>query len=44
MYVTDDARRLPVLFKIKVFFGSLVLTLTDYTPSSSLADVGPAEG
>jgi hypothetical protein len=30
MYLTDDARKLPVLFKIKVFFGSIILTLTDY--------------
>lgn len=29
MYLTDDERKLPVLFKIKVFFGSLILTLTD---------------
>ena len=28
IYLTDDRRKLPVLFKIKVFFGSLVLTLT----------------
>jgi hypothetical protein len=30
IYLTDDRRKIPVHFKIKVFFGSLVLTLTDY--------------
>jgi hypothetical protein len=44
MYVTDDSRRLPVLFKIKVFFGSLVLTLTDYRPSQAVAENGPTAG
>jgi len=34
MYVTDDARKLPVMFKIKVFFGSIVLTLTDLVEGS----------
>lgn len=31
IYLTDDERKLPVLFKVKVFFGSLVLTLTDHS-------------
>ncbi len=31
MYLTDDARKLPVQFKIKVFFGSIVLSLTELT-------------
>lgn len=35
MYVTDDARKLPVMFKIKVFFGSIVLTLTDLVEGSA---------
>jgi hypothetical protein len=30
IYVTDDERRLPVMFKVKVFFGSIVLTLTEH--------------
>lgn len=29
IYLTDDARKLPVMFKVRVFFGSIVLTLTD---------------
>ncbi len=29
MYLTDDERRLPVMFKVKVFFGSIVLALTE---------------
>jgi hypothetical protein len=29
MYLTDDARRVPVLYRIKVFFGSIELTLTE---------------
>lgn len=28
IFLTDDERKLPVLFRVKVFFGSLVLTLT----------------
>ena len=34
VYLTDDERKLPVLFKIKVFFGSLILTLTDLEEGS----------
>jgi len=29
MYLTDDERRLPVMFKIKVFFGSIVMSLSE---------------
>jgi hypothetical protein len=29
IFLTDDHRSLPVLFRVKVFFGSLILTLTE---------------
>lgn len=35
MYLTDDGRRVPVLFRIKVLFGSIILTLTDLTEGRS---------
>lgn len=41
MYITADARRVPVLIKTKVPVGSIDVQLTDYRPGRPLASAGP---
>ncbi|HPF70058.1 MAG TPA: DUF3108 domain-containing protein [Candidatus Krumholzibacteria bacterium] len=41
MYITDDARRIPVLIKTKVPVGSIDVQLTEYRPGRSLAPFDP---
>ncbi|MEM7111763.1 MAG: DUF3108 domain-containing protein, partial [Chloroflexota bacterium] len=36
MYLTDDERKMPVKFKIKVTFGSIVLSLTEMREGTPL--------
>ncbi len=44
MYITDDARRVPVLIKTKVPVGSIDVQLTEYRPGQPLVPLDPRKG
>jgi len=44
MYISDDARRIPVLIKTKVPVGSIDVQLTDYRPGQPLVPLDPRKG
>lgn len=44
MYITDDARRVPVLIRTKVPVGSIDVQLTEYRPGRPLVPLDPRPG